>query len=389
MDKKNKLLTFVFLAAGVPAALAADFDAVISQGLSSGYGLSADSLRLEAEAASVRAENVLEGPEAEFEHLWATKGSETRWSAGVSQSFDWPGVYGARRRQAAALGAAARAVSRSVAMDRALEIKMKILDLINARQRLRFFEEVEADVARIDSLTRRSFELEAVTVLDVRKTGLALVDCRRETSAARATVSSLEYALISLGVPPGEWTEYPDQGELAPPTPPEQMPEYLAARAREEAARASLGVIKRNSLPGFSFGFNHAYEDGRHFNGLSIGLRLPSWSRKDRVRAAELEARALADESDSGLAQAFAEEAASRHNVATLHEALEEYRGLSDDNSYLPLLRRAYDGGQLTVIDYIQEINLFRQNRLNFIDLDYQYQTALARANRYRSPYFR
>lgn len=389
MDKMHKILSFIILAVSVPALHATDFDAIISQGLSSGYGLRADSLRLEAEAAAVRAENVPEGPEAEFEHLWATKGSETRWSAGVSQSFDWPGVYGARRRQAAALGEAARAVSHAVYMNRALDLKLKILDLINARQRLRFFEEVEADIAGIDSLTRRSFALEAVTVLDVRKTGLALVDCRRQTAAARAVVSSLESALSSVGVMAGDWSEYPEQGEMAPPTPPEQMPEYLSACARQAAARAAADVARVAALPGFSLGFNHAYEDGRHFNGLSVGVRLPSWSRKDRVRSAELEARALADESDSGLAQAFAEEAASRHNVATLHEALEEYRGLSDDNSYLPLLRRAYDGGQLTVIDYIQEINLFRQNRLNFIDLDYQYQTALARANRYRSPYFR
>lgn len=43
-------------------------------------------------------EKILEAPEVEFSRVWNTEsGGENKWSLSVSQSFDWPGVYAARR----------------------------------------------------------------------------------------------------------------------------------------------------------------------------------------------------------------------------------------------------------------------------------------------------
>ena len=59
-------------------------------------------------------------PEVEFEHMWG-KGGVTKWNAGVTQSFDWPGVYGRRREEAQARMGAFRylyaAEARSIATE--------------------------------------------------------------------------------------------------------------------------------------------------------------------------------------------------------------------------------------------------------------------------------
>lgn len=389
--KTLSILAAMIMALPAAAALP-DYDAVVTEVLSQGYGIKADSLRMAAEVADVRAENVPEGPEAEFEHLWpSAPGPDNRWSAGVSQSFDWPGAYRARSRQADAMSAASREILRGVALDKALSAKLLVLDIINARQRLALCEEVAAGVRRVDSLTRRAYDLEAATVLDLRKTRLAVLDAERGIALARADIEALEASLVALGpagINTAAWLEYPAQTLSPAPFNPEEYPEYRAARARMGEAAARLSALRASSWPGITLGYRHAYEEGRHFNGLTVGLRLPSWSRKRRTEAARLEAEAIIADDTAVLARTFSEEEALRTTVRDLAAAMEKYRGLSDDNTYMPLLQKAFDGGELTVIDFINEVNIFRSARLNYIDLDYRCQLALARLNRARSAYF-
>lgn len=49
---------------------------------------------------SAKASNSLSGPEAEFEYKIPQAGGVNRWGVSVGQSFDWPGVYGARAEAA-------------------------------------------------------------------------------------------------------------------------------------------------------------------------------------------------------------------------------------------------------------------------------------------------
>ncbi len=381
------------LAVGQLSGFAAspDYDTVISQVLDRGYGIKSDSLRMAAQVADVLAENVPEGPEAEFEHLWPAAGdTDNRWSAGISQSIDWPGAYTARRRHADAMSDASREVLRGVVLDKALAAKLLVIDIINARQRLEFFEEVTRNVARIDSLTRRAYNLEAATVLDLRKTRLALLDSQREQAAVRADIEALEASLTAIGsiAATNNWTEYPNQALHSDYIDPETLPEYRVAAAQTREAQARLSAVRSQAWPGFSIGFRHAYEEGTHFNGLTIGIRLPSWSRKKRTEAARLEAEALAGDHAATLAGVFAGYEALNTTARQIGDELALYREFSGDDSYLPLLQKAFDGGELTVIDFLNEINIFRAARLNYLDLDYRYQLTLARLNRYRSPFF-
>ena len=119
-----------------------------------------------------------------------------------------------------------------------------------------------------------------------------------------------------------------------------------------------------------------------------MSVTLPSWSRRQRTRAAELEAMAAGAETDAALSIARAQ-TESQHIVAQrLRDELEAYRHITGDNSYLELLEKAYAGGLITVIDYLSEINHFTEARMRYLDLEYRYQQTLARLNKPRSAYF-
>jgi len=391
MNIRPHIALLAMLTAAVCATAAApDYDAVITRALQTGYGVRADSLRMASQAASVLADNTPEGPEAEFEYLWAHGIDEGRWSAGVSQSFDWPGAYAARRRHADAIDDAAAAAAHSAALDKALSIKMLIIDIVNARRRRAMLSQALANVTAIDSLTRLAYSRESATALDIRKSALARLDAERELALVDADIDALNSALKAEGasVDTDGWLEYPAQALHTDSLAPEEYPEYRAAAAGARASRAGIDALRRQSLPGLSLGVAHAYEDATHFTGLTVGVRLPSWSNKQRRRAAELEAEALAAESGAAVAVAHAQ-ASSLHDTAVkLRDELEAYRQLTGDDSYLALLEKAYTGGLINIIDYMAELNLFTEARLRYLDLEYRYQLTLARLNKPRSAYF-
>lgn len=388
-----KYLAVAALASATFTAAAADYDALVLQALSLGYGFRADSLRLASEAAAVSAENVLPGPEAEFEHLWpAASDGRVKWNVGLSQGFDWPGLYGARRDLADAAGTLADAASQSMALDRAFAVKSLIVDVINARRRIQLFTRVLENVSRIDSLVAVAYELKDATMLDVRKMNLAVLDSRSQLDMAMGDFESLVASLDGYGIDARNalsWTDYPEQNTAA--VDPDSDFGSLAAldAARRASASASERVARLSALPSFSLGFRHAYEEGTHFNGLAVSITLPSWSASSRRRAAELQALAVGADYDAEHAAAVSETRGVYSLSRTLAESMERYRALIGNDDYLTLAAEVFDSGEMTVIEYVTEVNNFFAARLRYLDLEYRYQLALVRLNRYRTALFR
>ena len=102
-------------------------------------------------------------------------------------------------------------------------------------------------------------------------------------------------------------------------------------------------------------------------------------------QAAALEAESLSFATQSKLIAETSENNGLYKAACQLSDIMERYHSLSSDNSYLQLLGKAYDGGELNIIDYLNEINLFASARLSYLDLQYRYNLTLARLNRYRS----
>lgn len=67
----------------------------------------------------------------------------------------------------------------------------------------------------------------------------------------------------------------------------ENSPEVIAARAEAEAAIKEEKAASMESLPGISIGYQHAFEEGIHFNGASLGISIPLFSSRNKKKAAK------------------------------------------------------------------------------------------------------
>lgn len=385
---KLPLVALILLGGAFSATAESPYRPVIASVVEHNFEILSQTASISAEEANARADIMPDGPEVEFEHLWASSSSDKKWNVGVTQELSFPGLYNARSKAAEAKANASRLVLLSLKADKALAAKQLILDIINANERLKFYTEVATNLHRISTMTQRSFDIGEATILDLRKMQLAETDNDRTIAEIRADINGLQAQLRGLGAEIPEsmetWTSYPVQ--LCEPAGEETDGMLLAIHEAQVAAnKAQAKAVRMEAWPSLAVGYRHAFEENQHFNGLSVALKLPSFSQKKRRKAAALEAEALDFATRSQIISETSENQGLYNTARELSDIMERYRNLSADNSYLQLLAKAYDGGELNIIDYLNEINLFSSARLAYLDLQYRYNLTLARLNRYRS----
>lgn len=388
----KKIVNIFLMVTAVQTAVAmAPLDSLVMQTLESDPALMSAAAGAHARLAAVQTENVVESPEVEFEYLWG--GQQNKWNAGISQRFDWPSLYRARSHEAASLSSLGDIEYLITYLDRALSVKLAILDLINANKRLSVIQQIQAYMQFVAIATNNAYNAGEATILDVHKLRLALAESERQLVSAQSEVEVLSATLKGMGATisdemTAELVDFPLQEFSEPSIDPENYPQWGAARARREADRASEAVIKAASLPSFSVGYRHAFEEGAHYNGIAVSLTLPSFNRSRRLATAQYEASEAAFEYDSQLMTAIAETTGQYLSAVGLQDIMDMYREVVEDNSYLELLMTAFEGGELTILDYILEMKLYTESYLGYLDLAYRYNLALARLNRYKSPLF-
>lgn len=62
---------------------------------------------------------------------------------------------------------------------------------------------------------------------------------------------------------------------------------------------------------------------------------------------------------------------------------IERFRDVAMDPRPVELLKKALDGGEITVFTYMEEVNYFDEARIAYDGMLYEYHKLLARLNRY------
>lgn len=371
-------------------AQTSDFDKAIRDIVATNAELQARHSRYLGDIEAEKAENVLEGPEAEMEYKFAPSGVENRWGASVSQAFDWPGLYGARRKAARSNGEAFRQLYKADCAEVALQARTLLLDYVQARRNAALLAEAENNLSRLNEYLVKAYERESATILMVKKAKRELFELTERRIEAESEVVRISETLKAMGdgnIKLDAITAYP-QSSLLP------LSDYhaamlasdpaLAARSRLiDAGNAQVSVGKASRLPSFSLGYVHDFEDGLHFNGFSVGLSLPSWGKSHRTSAAKAAVLAAEFEKDDYLQTFEANLAADWNEASAIAARLMPVKDDFADDSYVDLLAKSFYGGQLSIFDYLRELNDYIDFKLSLNGLEHRYSIVLARLNRY------
>lgn len=392
---KLKTITASWLLSATLAASATPFDDALATLLANNLAPRAEQLRAQAGIETMKADNQLPPPEAEFSRVWGSNAEVgNKWALSISQGFDWPGIYSARREAVRKARTASQYLYESTLLEARAEARQLLIDAIHNAQLLDMQTELAGYVDAMVEIYRKGAEEGTETRLDYNKTVLERIAVHRELHALEAQQAELVAQITAFngGLDPGPilamaGKEYP--AALALPSAPtadmlrQRDPAYAAAMAQSEAARSLVKVENRSRFPGFSIGYEHETELGGNFDGFSIGITLPTFTRKHQAKAAALEAEAALIDAEMQLAKVSATMSGDLRRLTALREVIEEYEPVINDPSNIQLLRKAFEAGQITYLTFIEESNYFISARRDYIDILWEYHTLLANLAKY------
>lgn len=374
--------TWICMSVCCLAETTADFTDIVSKIESNNTSIAVSEHNINTEKAMLSSLNNLSDPEAEFSHQWGQRGIGNKWSVGISQSFEWPGVYSSREKQIFSEKSALSKLHLEKKRQVRLEIRRTLIDIVYYKQLLSL---MQSQLKRIDSLYSISLKgasMGEISKLDINKLKIERINVSRELCDAENSLSETCLKLTELNGGnncselvsricsfPNEQLQtmeyYKSNSHQNDPT--KAYREYMA-----DASNYEKQVLQRSNIPSFSVGYNHDYELGEHFNGVSLGLTIPVFS--NRHKKAEIESRQIllvAEQIDAENRINTVVET-SYSQVLSLDREISLYGSVLKDSDNIRLLDIALKSGHITLIEYLLEINYFMDAHKYLLDVTRQ-----------------
>ncbi|WP_346695046.1 TolC family protein [Barnesiella viscericola] len=342
-----------------------------------------------SQKAEVSSQNSLADPTFELEHLWgAQNAGDRKYDITVLQSFDFPSLYVQRNRvgnlkrslydgqqtllRQQVLLQAKELCLRIVYLNRCIELSDKRLAAADELARL-YRGKLESGDAAILDVNKIEIEQLNVTTANTRLRN-ELATCLAQLRALNGG-ESLGVELSTLTYPeavlPASFDELKTQALQADP-------ELQLLRQESLIADKSVALNRSGWLPKFELGYRHAYELGERFNGFAVGVSIPLFANRKKVKMAKAQALAGTFAVNNREQQALAELQSAYDEAVTLQRNHARYDLLTRQNN-LGLLQKALAAGKISMVEYLVDATQLYEAFDNRLSLEYEYQLRLAR----------
>ena len=386
--KQLFIFTATILACMGMRAQETGIDSVLRQIEANNKELQANAQLISSQKLESRTENNLPDPTLSYAHLWDSKNSgKTVGEMVVSQSFDFPTLYITRgkmnRLKTGALDAQAATMRQQIL----LQAKEVCLDIIMLQHQQELLDARLKNAEELAAMYAKRLATGDANALETNKINLELLNVKTETSLNETALRNKLQELNTLnGNIPVVFEEstYP-----ATPFPADYQilksevlstdRTLMAFNNESLVARKQIAVNKSQWLPKLELGYRRNTETGTPFNGVVVGFSFPLFENRNKVKIAKAQALNIDLQKDNATLQVESELAQLYREAKTLHTSMEEYRKTFQAQQDLALLKQALTGGQISMIEYFVEVSVIYQSHQNYLQLENQYQKAMAR----------
>ena len=347
---------------------------------------------LEAKAA----ENTLDNPTVETEHLWGRHDVGSKFDLSVSQSFAWPGVYKARAKAIDANTRASELLEQAAIADKYIEIEQLVIDIIYQNKAIEVERKILSHMTELEKGNLEGYELGELTKLDVKKIEIERISSSSNLRKAQRLLEELYNKLENItgrhdcrdlitGI-----KDIPETGILSEEEYENLIDTYdpqlawLRAQAEAFILDGKAETMAARS-PEFSLGYGFQREQGESFNGINASMTLPIFSRRHIANSAKAYALSAQIQLDISRMSTISNMRSLRVSVVSMKQELDDYKVVFGQDSYANLLSIARQGGQLDNLRYLQELNFFLEATRTSLDIEHEYVRSLAALNRFKA----
>ena len=390
--KRQILSIAIALMALAPNIEANNIDYVLQQIKLNNTQLKALNAEIEAQTADIKSSNNLSDPTIDGAYLFGVGSIGDKWELGVSQEFDWPGIYSARGKvNKARIEALAQSYAQKQ-IEILSEARNICLEIICLNRRIKFENNILANLDSLYDKSLKGLEYGEISILDTNKLKIERLGITQSIAGNKALLQAKIKQLEGLnGNMPlndvASLCDYPEQQLHSLDEYLSQMkasdPQLRQISSEIEASNKQVSVTRMQNLPKFSLGYRHVNEIGDHFNGVGVGLSIPVFENRGKNKAAKAQAIASQLSFDDVISTRTAEITASHQKAVAVRQQLDGYRDALLKCNNIEILDKALYGGQISLINYLLELRYFIEAQNALIDIEFEYNTLITDLNKY------
>ena len=157
-----------------------------------------------------------------------------------------------------------------------------------------------------------------------------------------------------------------------------QNPLLAYARQEVEVSKQQVSLRRMQGLPSLSAGYMSEKAVGEQFQGLSVGISIPLWENKNRVKQAKAAVRAAESRAEDSRLQLYNQLQLLYNRTAGLKVATEQYQQSLEMANSTELLKKALDTGEISLLEYMVEMGLYYDTINHVLETERDFQKAFA-----------
>lgn len=388
--KINKLLIVCLtVAMSVPGFAQENAGTVLSQIEKNNTALQALRKRTEADQYGYKAERALDAPEVGFDYLWSSPADVgTRKDISVTQSIDVAALAGARGKLANSrteLSDIQYNIERQKILLEAKQLYIRIVycNAVNAELSSRIARSEQIEAAYRDMQARGETDM-----IEVNKAHLAYLSQKNALSRNLVERESLlsEIQGLNGGEPVEVNASVISTDEVLPADfgawyaeASQQIPELAYMKKNVDVNAAEARTAKMANYPSLTAGYMAELVKGSNFRGLTLGLSIPIWSVRSKVRQANASCEAAKLEERDAVTKTYNSFKALYDRAKGLQEISAELSSsLAVSTEAMALTEHKLKAGDISLIDNIMELSLYYSLADEVLATSCDYALALA-----------
>lgn len=320
----------------------------------------------------------------------ATTGNQTDIT--VVQRFDFPTVYGKKRKLADEQSKQADFTLTANRQQILMEAKKAYIELVYLNKLKGKIKERKTKIEKFLNDFQTKLDKGEGNVLDVNKAKLQLIEINKDYQLNISTINQLGQKLtelnggIEIALTEVDYPGYPPvplfeelEKEIENIDP---VRKYL--EQQKVIAQKQIEVTKAMTLPKLDAGYRYQGILGQNFHGARIGLSIPLWENKNRVKQSQAELSVADVQLDEHINEHYYDIKQLYEKYINLQKTVEDYQNVLSNMNSIQLLDKALRFGEITTIQYFLEASYFYTATNNYLLAEKEYNEVIAELYRYQ-----
>lgn len=310
----------------------------------------------------------------------------------VVQRFDFPSVYSKKRKLADEQSKQSDFSMTANRQKILLEAKIICIELVYRNKLQQKFEERKTKTEKFLTDFQTKLDKGEGNVLDVNKAKLQLIEINKDYQLNISAINQLTQKLTELNggmeIAFSE-TDYPDYMPLPSFEELEKEiekndPTRKYLEQQKVISQKQIEVTKALTLPKFEAGYHYQGILGQNFHGARIGVSIPVWENKNRVKQSQAELSVAEVQLNEHSNEHYYDVKQLYEKYINLQKTVNDYQNVLSNINSIQLLDKALSFGEITTIQYFLEASYFYTATNNYLQAEREYNEAIAELYRYQ-----